>query len=52
MTRLTLLVLVTLTIVNGCASSTAMISEEERCLRFGGAWKLQQCEYSGSGGSM
>jgi hypothetical protein len=52
MRGLTLLILVVLTVVTGCASSTPLISDEERCTRFGGLWQLGDCRQPGSGGGM
>ena len=34
----------------GCATSAPLISDEERCLRFGGIWRAEGCRTPGSGG--
>jgi hypothetical protein len=44
--------LAALLLVAGCATSTPQISDEERCLRFGGLWMATWCRYDGGGGSM
>jgi|KBSSwiStaDraftv2_1062776.scaffolds.fasta_scaffold1635210_1 hypothetical protein len=36
--------------LSGCATSTPLISDEERCLRFGGIWRAEGCRTPGSGG--
>jgi hypothetical protein len=47
--RLVLLALATLILCSACASSTPMMSEQERCLRYGGLWVLETCRGPGSG---
>ena len=34
----------------GCETSGSLISEEERCTRFGGIWRPEGCRTPGSGG--
>jgi hypothetical protein len=44
-------ILVALALLLGaCATSTPQISDEERCLRFGGLWHGSWCRYEGGGG--
>jgi hypothetical protein len=42
--------LVLVTLLTGCASSTPLISDRDRCTRFGGLWEADQCRQPGGGG--
>jgi hypothetical protein len=51
--RAVALVLTALLVVTACATSTPMISEEERCTRFGGLWQQDGwCRHDGGAGAM
>ena len=41
--------LVLVTFLAGCASSTPLISDRDRCVRFGGLWEADQCRQPGGG---
>ena len=49
-----MLLLTALLLASACGTSTPLISEEERCTRFGGHWKAEPgwCRYDGGGGGM
>ena len=46
------LILSALLLSTACATQTPLISEEERCTRFGGLWQLGACRVPGGSGSM
>ena len=49
--RVTVLVLAALLLATACGTSTPLISEEERCTRFGGLWMQSGwCRHDGGGG--
>jgi hypothetical protein len=52
MRRAALLVLAALTLLGGCASSTPLLSDQDRCMRYGGLWIPQtgDCRGGGAGG--
>ena len=50
--KVAVLVLAALLLATACGTGTPMISEEERCLRFGGLWMQSGgwCRHDGGGG--
>ena len=43
-------ILALLVALYGCTPSAPMISEEDRCTRYGGIWRPEGCRTPGSGG--
>jgi len=51
--RVAVLVLAALLLATACGTGTPLISDEERCTRFGGFWMQSGsgwCRYDGAGG--